>query len=267
MSSVLNKGPLKINNKVLESDCSLLAFKYPNKNDNNDTCLSDNALNKIGGDIKTVKQNTGCDTDICILTKYSSKISDDEILRIKPEGPKNTNEWYSNFNIDDYFTTIEKTYPHYKHIKFTTIDFEKINHELSNVSVLDLIKENKACFGCVINTDVSTGRGKHWLSVFFNMDLNNKKCTAEFFNSSGNKPGMEIHAWLLKQKNICEKNNFECEIVIASTMRHQFSDTECGPYSCYYITSRLTGVPYSYFKSNRIDDKIVEEFRKYMFRN
>ena len=72
---------------------------------------------------------------------------------------------------------------------------------------------------------------------------------------------------MLKQKNICEQNNIKCDIIIASAFRHQLSDTECGPYACYYISKRVEGTPYSYFQKNRIPDEIVTDFRKYMFRN
>lgn len=256
---------------VKESDCSLLAFKNPNKNNNEFTCLSDLIIEKVGGEKKLneIKKESNCNDDVCLLEKIPipDKIKDEEMLRIKPEGPRNSNKWYSNFNIDDYFEIIEKTYPSYLHIPFTTIDFEKIHDKLSQVSVLDLIKLEKKQLGCVINTDTSEGKGKHWFCVFMNYVPENKSCTVEFFNSSGNKPKIEVHSWMLKQKNICENNNIKCDIVIASAFRHQLSDTECGPYSCYYIFKRVTGTPYEYFKSNRIPDEVVEDFRKYMFRN
>lgn len=263
-------GPLKLSEDIKESDCSLLAHKNPNKLNNENTCLSQDILDELGG-LEKIKKETGCDNDECILEKVTIKIDDEtkqqELLRLKPEGPRNDNTWYSNFNIDEYFATIQAAYPNYKHINFATIDFASIDHELNNVSIVDLIKENKNCLGCVVNTDISTGRGKHWICVFLNADHSNKKCTVEFFNSSGNKPVLQMHEWMNKQKNICEKNNYECEIIIASSFRHQLSDTECGPYACYYISSRVSGVPYQYFKENRIKDEIVEDFRKYMFRN
>lgn len=138
------------------------------------------------------------------IRKATVKLDEDtkekELLRLKPEGPRNNNKWYSNFNIDDYFATIEAAHPNYKHVEFATIDFATIGHELGNISITDLIKENKTCFGCVINTDTSAGRGKHWFCVFMNADHANKKYTVEFFNSSGNKPVIQVHEWLNKQK-------------------------------------------------------------------
>lgn len=262
----------KVNDIVIkESDCSLLAFQNTDNINNLDqTCLSTKIINKVGGikKINEIKKDANCDNDICLLEviPITNEEKSEELIRIKPEGPRNSNKWYSNFNIDDYFYIMEKSYPKYLHIQFTTIDFAKINDRLNNVSVVDLLQSDKSQFGCVINTDISVGKGKHWFAVFCDLDKINKKMSIEFFNSSGNKPKFEVQEWMIKQKNICEKNNIVGDIVIASMFRHQYSDTECGPYSCYYITKRIMDVPYEYFKTNKIPDEVVEDFRKYMFR-
>jgi hypothetical protein len=43
-------------------------------------------------------------------------------------------------------------------------------------------------------------------------------------------------------------------------------NSSCGPYSLYYIISRLEGVSSDAFQKNRIPDHKMWEFRKILFR-
>ena len=53
-----------------------------------------------------------------------------------------------------------------------------------------------------------------------------------------------------------------------TSVAHQRSQTECGPYSLYYIRRRLEGAPVETFTDPkvRISDEAMEEFRRYLFR-
>lgn len=56
------------------------------------------------------------------------------------------------------------------------------------------------------------------------------------------------------------------EAVPLTDVRHQNSRTECGVYTLYFIRSRLEGRPYSEFRSGRIPDEAMTEFRRHVFR-
>jgi hypothetical protein len=236
---------------------------------------------------KEIRKENDCTNDVCLLEtelvkndKQLTEIIKDEINdRVKPEGPWNSTKWFSNFNIDDYFRQIALAYPEYFHNNFAMSDFAQNNFgssqindgNLANLNLPELFTKTKCRkTGCVVNTDVSSGKGIHWFAVFCCYDESRQLITIEFFNSSGNKPREPIHDWMIKMQIECEtelKNkNVKVERIIASQNRHQYSESECGPYSCYYITKRVEGKPYTYFMENRIPDEEMIEFRKVMFR-
>lgn len=49
-------GPLKLDSKLKDSECSLLAHKYPNESGNKDTCLSQDVIEELGGIDKIKKK-------------------------------------------------------------------------------------------------------------------------------------------------------------------------------------------------------------------
>jgi hypothetical protein len=126
------------------------------------------------------------------------------------------------------------------------------------------------CCGCIINSDVYQGGGKHWMALF--ADARGSKWTVEFFNSSGNSPGPEWISWLVKTKNQMEelidnlklKNN-TVEILKVCNIRHQQSRTECGVYSLFYLWARLNGLSYEYFMKKPVPDQLMMEFRQHLF--
>jgi hypothetical protein len=97
--------------------------------------------------------------------------------------------------------------------------------------------------------------------------------TVEFFNSSGNNPQPEWMNWMEKTKNILERITARdklpntVKIIKASSLQHQWSRTECGLYSLFYIWARLNGVPADYFEHNTIPDQLMFEFRHHIFHN
>lgn len=120
-------------------------------------------------------------------------------------------------------------------------------------------------FGIVLNSDNLGGRGKHWTTLF--VDVQATSATIEFFNSSGNSPYPEVVKWAAKLGRALEAAGKHPEFIRVSSIRHQHGDTECGVYSLYYIYSRLNGTGYEAFKHMPIPDEKMTEFRKtHLFR-
>ncbi len=226
--------------------------------------------------INILKKKYDCGSESCVIKKAGKDgtLDSDEahqILRnnFKPVGPRDTFEWLSNSNIDQVLDQIEKKYTEKKfhHINFQMIDFEEMGTELAKLDFPALYKQGKRTFGTVINTDVSSGQGIHWFAIFGDFSDNSPYYTIEYFNSSGEAPMDEIYEWMAKVKHKWA-SSFDKPIktVDVSKIQHQKDDHSCGPYSLYYIISRLDGVPYSRFKSERISDVVMHDFRKYLFR-
>jgi hypothetical protein len=228
---------------------------------------------------KKLKEQTKCPDDDCLyksgylenIIGYD-KAKEHEIYQLKPDGPKDDpNKWLSNHNIDDileqHTRTFEKNNFHY--IKFQMSDFDKNDTELNKI---DLIKkyndEGMRTFAVVLNDDVSTGGGTHWTAIF--CDFRNKNnVTIEHFNSSGVGIMPSFNKWMIDTKTKFEKEkDFTVKLIYADNIEHQKDNASCGPYSLYYITSRLKNISYELFmdQQNTIQDKVMWEFRKVLFK-
>jgi hypothetical protein len=228
--------------------------------------------------IETIKDVVGCDSESCLLTnpQVTNVIGEDTANqqlteRFKPEGPSDSNDWFSNSNIDNVLKQVEEKYKNknFLHVEFQMRDFETTGGELSNIDMAQKYNDGMRCFGVVFNTDKSTGRGQHWFSIFG--DFSKDPFTIEYFNSSGEDPLDEICSWMKKTKQHLIKNLDKSpdtvKDVVVTKLVNQSDNHSCGSYSLYYIMSRLAGVPYKHFSDNKIGDAKMHEFRReHLFR-
>lgn len=220
---------------------------------------------------KKIKQETKCDTELCLVTSEPFKElkgpkCTDYILKtyFKPIGPADTTEWLDNVNIEEVLDQAHEKWPEFLPLPFQMIDFADTNTELATIHIPTIAKSYNT-WGVVINTDkshVNGGRGGiHWFALFG--DMRKQPWTVEYFNSSGELPLPRIRDLF---KKVAEQDP-DLKFVIASTFQQQHDGHSCGPYSLYYILSRLEGVPVSYFQKNTIGDKVMLKFRKFLFRS
>lgn len=232
--------------------------------------------------IETIKNmlNVKSESDIWKSGKFRNFVGSgiaDKILRkkYKPQGPANSTALLDNNNIDStleqWSENSEKLFKKkFYHIPFQMIDFAKMRTELSNLDIFDLVQKGYTCFGVVFNTDVSTGRGKHWFCLYGDLDAAGTKddpYKIEYFNSSGNAPMDQVSIWMEETcHNMLKDHNKYCEIVRSAPRRLQNSQTECGVWSLLYIRSRLEGHDPSWFYRVRANDVDMIETRKLLFR-
>jgi hypothetical protein len=219
-----------------------------------------------------VRKFIGREKSQAILNKY-----------FKPIGPNNSTALLDNRNIDNVLKQWSENSVilfacKFKHIPFQMIDFMAQGTELASLDIPQLMKDGYDCFGVVLNTDVSSGGGKHWFCIFGELTdrLNKKKLGTqdkpiqiEYFNSSGNPPMLEVDLWLEKTKHDLRKNpiGLYVNIVRAFDTRLQQSQTECGVWSLMYIKYRLDSKPIKLFLQKKIDDDDMIECRKLIFRD
>jgi hypothetical protein len=243
--------------------------------------------------------------DKCVAEKLRDMnyITEDISLYFKPNGPID-NKLFSNVNIDNVLDHFEILFPNYYHINFLMNDWQKApaNHEIHNLldnnacklhkktletekeeelnktkeeggeiteRIMEIISNSpKTCFGCVLNTDMYSGPGIHWVSLF--IDLRDKKNpTIEYFNSSGNLPLKNFRILMEELKDKFEKCVSEnIKLVNVTKEEQQQSDNNCGSWAVFYQYNRLKGIPYKYFNGvdyESIEDKVIDNFRKYIF--
>ena len=165
----------------------------------------------------------------------------------------------------------ERAYKCFDFIGPSPIDFdtkkiygECVWEELCHFNLEDEIKNGKFKIGVIFNTDPHNKPGSHWISLFINI----KKGTIFFFDSAGDKIPkkiMNLVTRVMKQgKNLDEPINFKFDQNYP--VEHQYSDTECGIYSLYFIAHMLEDkINAHYLKTHILKDKYMEKFRKVYF--
>jgi len=265
------------------------------------------ALTSEAQAVRRAAQVLGCSSESCVVThpKFRSFVQaegaglenaggahllDIELdRRFKTEGPRGSTRLLSNFNIDGVLQEWAAVFPEFFNYSFNMIDFEAVGGSLARTDVVGILEGREtqnlgrlggavqrpcSTFGCVLNTDVSTGRGKHWVALFG--DCRGKgEWTVEYFNSAGNPPPDPVTRWLessaarLTEYRAAHPRRFGTGAVRPiplTDVRHQNSMTECGLYALFYIRRRLEGAPLSEFQGSRILDSAMVGFRKHVFR-
>jgi hypothetical protein len=211
--------------------------------------------------IKKIKNKITCTNklDFCILKKnqeFYNIIKED----FKPIGPIKKDSWLSSLDLINVMEHYEKKYKDFEFIGPYPIDFEYLYDEFLNLNLKKLMK-NKKKLGIIFNTDISSGSGEHWISLF--LDLNNN--TICYFDSLGDKPPREINRLIKKIKKECLKNKKKIEIILNKKI-FQKDNSSCGIWSLFHIISRLKGKTCSYIYNSKTTDKLMYKKRKEYFR-
>jgi len=268
------------------SECAVYLNRAPGE-----PCIAPETTKKIGAAlgitgspaeiVNSSKQKLSCDSERCLLGQLERVIGRDRAeyekkVHLKIEGPTDSS-LLSNKNIDGVMFQWSIAFPEFYAYNFNMKNYAsyswrngRVNDSpdtLATISFTDLYAAGKRCAGCIINSDVYQGDGKHWMCLFADA-RNPSKYTVEFFNSSGNAPAPEWVNWLIKTKNQMEglsPKPTEVEIIKVTNIRHQQSKSECGLYSLFYIWARLNNIPTDYFMNNIIQDQTMFEFRQHLF--
>lgn len=237
--------------------------------------------------IDEAKSKTGCTTEKCVVDRAAPTIGeqakDIATIYFKVKGPTDA-ALLSNVHIDKVMKQWSLAWPEFFPYNFNMRNYADYSYHngyiknqpdtLATIQFTDLLSgayNNKRykCAGCIINSDVYQGSGKHWMALFADA-RDDRGWTVEFFNSSGNNPAPEWVNWMEKTRIAMEsvyKGAKKPEIVKVCSVRHQESKSECGLYSLFYIWARLNNVPYSYFNVSHVPDQFMFEFRQHIFDN
>lgn len=253
------------------------------------TCLSDEAVitlsKKIGvpesvkieGKLEAVRKTLKVNDDRDLINLLPKEVAFKEIKNFKLSSVQGV-ELLSNTDVDTILTQWSIGYPGFYAYSFNMLDYaensfrngEVVIGQPDTLATVDPVKvfEEHTCCGCIINSDRYKGPGKHWMALF--ADNRGAVPTVEFFNSSGRVPAPEWISWMNRAALAIEEirkrkgQNIRCKIVTYNKV-HQYSMTECGVYSLFYVYSRIKGIPIDYFKAHVIKDELMFEFRAHLF--
>lgn len=248
--------------------------------------------------VQAAKAALGCDSEACVITHPSfvgfvdggrGAVAAELGRRFKTAGPRDTTGLLSNYDIDGVLQEWAAARPDFYNYDFNMMDFEVVGSSLARVDPADIleggapqdlgrlggrVRRRCSTFACVVNTDRTAGKGKHWVAVFGDC-RGRGPWSVEYFNSSGNPPPPPITRWLeetaarlalYRAAHARERGAGAVAAVAVTDVRHQSSKTECGLYALYYIRRRLEGAPYADFQAGRVPDAAMTEFRKHVFR-
>lgn len=246
-----------------------------------------------------------CETEACVVTHPRlvdfirqeggpAKAQEMEIKakrQFKVAGPRDSNALLSNFNTDEVLQRWANEFPKFFNCPFAMMDFDTEPYLFGKIQLSKLaggsypqqifdpekgeaapVRRPCNTFGCILNTDHSSGKGKHWVAVFVDLRAgpgdDPPVWSIEYFNSSGNPPPRVVTRWMEKQAEALRAvapAGVEVKTCVVTKLTHQRGKTECGLYCLYFIRARQEGVPASQFATERVTDSEMLEFRKHVF--
>ena len=209
----------------------------------------------------TKKLSCSSSLDMCVL-KNKNKFPEEIRNAFKPNKPTGGKyAWLSSIDIKDVMKQYMKKYPEFIFFGPVPLDFDNIYMELAKINMKRLAKKKKK-IGIIINTDTSDGPGEHWISLF--CDLQNK--TICFFDSVGSRPPKQVMNLIKKMIKQAKSMGIKLKL-ITNMHKKQYSMTECGVFSCYFLISRLQGQSCdAIFKNKKVGDKLMKQKRCEYFR-
>ena len=216
-----------------------------------------------------------CNNEKCWIDKLlknknkTQKIKKDLFRPVSPESWKNNPiEWLSSNDIIEVMKQYEIKFPTFKFLGPSPIDFnfkkifnQCVWEDLCKFNLKNLLDLGYKKIGIIFNTDPHYKSGAHWVCLFIDLSLN----YIYFFDSTGDKPQIQIVNLIKKIKRQAIQLNINLELII-NKKQHQKGDTECGMYVLVIIILLLKNKKQPHdFDKIRIPDKKMIEIRNILF--
>ena len=212
-----------------------------------------------------------CEHEKCWLQSNFRDLNLDETHLFAPFYPKswvsNKTEWLKSSDISRLMKHYESNYPEFMFIGPSPIDFDQIEYD-NNCVWDDLCNfrlehhlGRKKYIGIIFNTDIHTGQGIHWISLYIDIP----KKSMYFFDSIGDQPPREVIVFMNRILQNANELGMNMSYYI-NQKKHQRENSECGMYCLYFIISLLEKKHnYDYFQENEIPDKSMIRYRNILF--
>jgi hypothetical protein len=196
---------------------------------------------------------------------------------LRPAQPEewitNPTEWLSNFDIQKCLIQYNNT-PEYKY-KFIGVFSIDFGIPKNPINIKDIISKNPniSFIGFITNLSRANEQGTHWTSSFFVLNPLLKSYGGYYYDSTTGKIPKDLQSVfddIKKQAEILFKKPF---IIKINSIRHQFSNTECGVFSIAFQTRWISLLKKNgdadfdeIVKFEGYKDKIMKELRNKIFR-
>jgi hypothetical protein len=216
------------------------------------------------------KKDERCIIEKSYLSHKEKKHLLDTFLRPKlPDGWKSDPDmWLNSDDIAKVMKQYEKAYPDFSFLGVVPIDFSApdpyisgsqkkcMNDQFCHVDLAEERQKGRRILGAVFNLDPHYKDGSHWVALAIDL----KRNCVYYFDSYGMAPPEQV-AKFMRYLTIQEpKLRLE-----SNGRRFQYSNTECGMYSLYFLIRMIAGESFKKFCKKAIDDKYMLKFRKILF--
>jgi hypothetical protein len=228
--------------------------------------------------VKTIAKTLGCkqSDDRCIVERSPLSHKQKKLLLHKYFRPKmpaewkaKPNMWLSSEDIANVMEQYEEAYPDFRFLGVVPIDFSApdpyiqgsatkqcLNRQFCEVDLAEERAKGRRILGAVFNLDPHYKSGSHWIALAIDLQKN----MVYYFDSYGIAPPKQIARFMryltLQEPRLKLQSNGR---------RFQYSDTECGMYSLYFIIRMIAGESFKHFCRHPIRDKWMLEFRNVLF--
>ena len=282
----MNCSPIVNGKTVKEGSCLTPEILLKIKNAYNESHPNDVIVSKDPREIwQTLHDRlTTCEKEDCWLKEIKSEEMQKQIKQhiFAPKQPAdwkdNPSEWLSNYDIFNVARQYEETYPHFKFLGPTMIDFDArpkdmagkcVEEDLCNFELNRYLKKGKNKIGIVFNLDTHDKNGSHWVSMF--IDVPNRFIF--FFDSAGGGIPKEVKVLI---QRIQKQSSAKLRLYTNGRFQHQYGNNECGMYSLFFIITMLTEKTeftgklatkdrIQLFLKKRIPDKVMFDYRDFYF--
>jgi hypothetical protein len=234
--------------------------------------------------------NQTCWLRLDIIQQLEDEIKEDILKNtFRPEGPEKKYTWLSTSDINDVITQYQEKHKDFLFLGALPADFQELKFlGIDDLDFKDIEKEGKHKIGMVINLDVHTQGGSHWVALYTDLE----KGQIYYFDSFAKKPSKRTKKFINKilkylykkkyNKNIdinCLikkiKNNEENEYldnlkefdIRYNNIQHQFNNSECGVYSINFIVRLVGDENFDEITKNITKDNEMNKCRTKYFRN
>lgn len=200
----------------------------------------------------------------CIISSMLTKTPAPGSWKANPE------EWLSTDEIDNLEKQFMVLFSNYYYVGSFPIDFDAKSETgkclvsaLCSMNIQDLYSKGYTQIGIVFNTDVSSGPGEHWISLFCDIGPELEFPRITYFDSYAQSPEKEIQILMKRWKQQWDSTGVHKKPMqmTYNKTRHQFQNSECGMYSLYFHFCCLMNMS----MEERIPDDVVRGFRGMLF--
>lgn len=245
-------------------------------------CLPKHIYSEISKKLSSndIFKTVGCKKgeDHCLLDKAPIDENVKKDLRkqyLRTRRPKgweaDPDMWLDNYNIIGVMKQYEEVYHWFKFLGIFPIDFSApdpykkdnkcLYRETCDLTLINEYKKGIRGIGMIFNLDPHYKSGSHWVALYINLH-NIKRPHISYFDSYGYKTPPLI-ARLMRsfklQINTCELG--------FNARRFQYSNSECGMFSIYFIICMISGIAFKDFCKDSINDSFMLQLRKILFSN